>query len=48
MDFIVGLPNTKRGHDAILVVLVCLTNMAKFISTKTTMSTLELEWLFVD
>ena len=42
MDFIIGLPNTQRGHDAIWVVVDCLTKMAKFIPTKTTMSTPEL------
>ena len=48
MDFIVGLSNTQRGHDAIWVVLDCLTKMAKFIPTKATMSTLKLARLFVD
>ena len=48
MDFIVGLPNTQRGHDAIWVVVDRLTKMAKFIPTKTTVSTPELARLFVD
>ena len=48
IDFIVGLPNTQRGHDAIWVVVDRLTKMAKFISTKTSVSTLELAWLFLD
>ena len=48
MDFIVGLPNTLRGHDAIWVVVDRLTKMAKFIPTKTIVSTPELAWLFVD
>ena len=48
MDFIVGLPNTQRGHDAIWVVVDRLMKMAKFIPTKTTVSTPELAWLFVD
>ena len=48
MDFIVGLPNTQRGHDAIWVVVDHLTKMAKFIPTKTTVSTPKLAWLFVD
>ena len=48
MDFIVGLPNTQRGHDAIWVVVDHLTKMAKFIPTKTTMSTPQLAWLFMD
>ena len=48
MDFIVGLPNTQRGHDAIWVVVDSLTKMAKFIPTKTTVSTPKLARLFVD
>ena len=48
MDFIVGLPNTLRGHDVIWVVVDCLTKMAKFIPTKTTLSTPKLARLFVD
>ena len=39
MDLIVGLPNTQRGHDIIWVVVDCLMKMAKFIPTKTTVST---------
>ena len=48
MDFIVGLPNTQRGHDAIWVVVDCLTKMAKFIPTKTTVSTPKLARLYMD
>ena len=43
-----GLPNTQRGHDAIWVVVDHLTKMAKFIPTKTIVSTPELARLFVD
>ncbi|WP_208972719.1 hypothetical protein, partial [Escherichia coli] len=42
MDFIVGLPNTSRGgHDR-------LTKMCRFVSTRTTVKTLELARLFVE
>ena len=34
MDFIVSLPCTQRGHDAIWVVVDRLTNLARFIITK--------------
>ena len=48
MDFIVGLPTTNRGHDAIWVVVDRLTKMCRFIPTKTTVKTPELARLFVD
>ena len=48
MYFIVGFPNTQRGHDAIWVVVDRLTKMAKFIPTKTMVSTPKLAWLFVN
>ena len=48
MDFIVGSPNTQRGHDAIWVVVDRITKMAKFILTKTTVSTPKLAQLLVD
>ena len=31
MDFIVGLPNTQKGHDSIWVIVDCLTKSAHFI-----------------
>ena len=48
MDFIVGLPNTSHGHDAIWVIVDRLTKMCHFIPTKTTVKTHELARLFID
>ena len=48
MDFITSLPRTQKGHDAIWVVVDRLTKMARFISTKTTVTANELAYLFVD
>ena len=42
MEFIVGLPNTQCGHDAIQVFVDCLMEMSKLITTKTTVTNLEL------
>lgn len=36
MDFIVGLPNTSKGYDSILVIVDRLTKTAHFIPVKTT------------
>ncbi|KAL5568269.1 hypothetical protein UlMin_024844 [Ulmus minor] len=38
MDFVVGLPRTAKGHDAIWVVVDRLTKSAHFMSIKTTFS----------
>ena len=46
MDFIVGLPTTNHGRDAIWVVVDHLTKMCRFIPTKTTIKTLELARLY--
>ena len=48
MDFIVGLPNTRRGHDAIWVIVYRLTKLGRFIPTKTTVTTPELARLFIE
>jgi hypothetical protein len=48
MDFIVQLPSTPRGHDAILVVVDRLTKRAHFIATKTAVSAPEVAQLFID
>jgi hypothetical protein len=36
MDFIVGLPTTKRGSDSIWVIVDCLMKSTHFILVKTT------------
>ncbi|KAI5061830.1 hypothetical protein GOP47_0022369 [Adiantum capillus-veneris] len=43
-----GLSTTNHGHDAIWVIVDHLTNMGRFIPTKTTVKTPELAWLFVE
>ena len=49
MDFIVSLPRTQKGHDTIWVVVDRLvTKIATFIATKTTVTTRELAYQFVD
>jgi hypothetical protein len=35
MDFIVGLPNTSKGYDSIWVIVDRFTNIAHFLSVKT-------------
>ena len=47
MDFIVGLPKTTKGHDAIWVVVDRLTKSAHFISIKTTFSLEQLADLYM-
>jgi hypothetical protein len=47
MDFVVGLPHTTRGKDAIWVVVDRLTKSAHFIPMKTTNSTEELVPLYM-
>ncbi len=47
MDFVVGLPRTTKGHDAIWVVVDRLTKSAHFISIKTTFSLEQLAALYV-
>ena len=46
MDFIVQLPSTPRGSDAILVIVDKLSKMAKFIPTTTGVSDPEVAQIF--
>ena len=48
MDFIVQLPKTNKGYDAIFVVVDRLTKMAHFIPTKTTATAEDTAELFRD
>jgi hypothetical protein len=48
MDYIVQLPRTPRGHDAILVVVDRLTKRAHFIATRTDITARETAQLFVE
>jgi len=41
MDFTMGLPRNSKGHDSIFVVVDQLTKHAHFITTKSTMSTID-------
>jgi hypothetical protein len=47
MDFITGLPRSKRGHDSIWVIIDCLTKVAHFIPVKTTHNGRELADLYI-
>lgn len=47
MDFIVGLPRSRHGHDAIWVITDLLTKVAHFIPVKTTYSTQKLARLYL-
>jgi hypothetical protein len=48
MDYIVQLPRTPRGHDAILVAIDRLTKRAHFIATRTNVTATETAQLFID
>jgi hypothetical protein len=47
MDFIVGLPISASGNDAILVMVDCFTKMAHFLPTRTTANAPEIARLFL-
>ena len=36
MDFVVGLPKTRKGHDSIWVIVDRMTKSAHFLAVKTT------------
>ena len=48
MDFVSGLPRTRRDHDSIWVIVDRLTKSAHFLAIKTTYSLSRLARLFVD
>src|SRR5262249_1617813 len=48
MDFVVGLPKTQRGHDAIWVVVDRLTKSAHFIPIKLSQPVEQLAKLYID
>ena len=48
MDFITQLPETRRGHDAILVFVDRLTKMVHFAATRTDVSTEGVAQLFME
>ena len=48
MDFVSGLPRTRRDHDSIWVIVDRLTKSAHFLAVKTTYSLSRLARLFVD
>jgi transposase InsO family protein len=47
MDFIIGLPRTRAGHDSIWVVVDRLTKAAHFILVKTTYKSTVLAELYM-
>ncbi|WVZ70302.1 hypothetical protein U9M48_018978 [Paspalum notatum var. saurae] len=48
MDFVTGLPKTKKGHDAIWVIVDRLTKTAHFIPVKTTYGGAKLAQLYIE
>ncbi|WVZ80510.1 hypothetical protein U9M48_027980 [Paspalum notatum var. saurae] len=48
MDFVTGLPKTKKGNDAIWVIVDRLTKTAHFIPVKTTYGGAKLAQLYID
>jgi hypothetical protein len=48
MDFIMPLPKTNKGHDAILVIVDKLTKMSRFIPTFTTVTATDVAKIFMN
>jgi hypothetical protein len=48
MDFIVGLPRTRNGHDSVWVIVDRLTKVAHFIPVRTTYGGDKLAKLYID
>ena len=48
MDFVVGLSRTQSGHDAIWVIVDCLTKSAHFLAVKNTYPLEKLAKIYVD
>ena len=47
MDFITGIPRTRRQHNSIWVIVVTLTKSSRFLEIKTTYSAEDYEWLYI-
>ena len=47
MDFVVGLPKTREGYDAIWVIVDRLTKTARFVAVKMTFSLEKFAQLFI-
>jgi hypothetical protein len=47
MDFVIGLPRTKKGNDSIWVIIDRLTKVAHFIPVKTTFGGVTLAWIYL-
>ena len=48
LDFITSLPVTSKGNDSILVIVDCLSKMAHFVATKSTINAAETVELLAD
>ena len=48
MDFVVGLPKTRREHDSIWVIVDRLTKCSDFIAVKSTYRTKDYARIYID
>jgi transposase InsO family protein len=48
LDYVVGLPKTEGGYDAVLILVDCLTKMVHLVPTTTTVTAKETARLFFD